>query len=183
MTAQPLTLSDMTNAEITIAPCDFSKMQEFYEQDVVKNKIKICKFKIGSKPLKVELAGEVATNGIAVKEWDNGEKSYSIGVRIDESVDANGIEELLGKVTALVPNEYDISSPLKDDIIYLKLKTKDKKTFGQIKSNIKLSPKTPCDNVFSGTNVKVLCDVNIYINFDNGTAGLVVTPVKFDFEE
>lgn len=183
MTTQPLTLADVSNAEITIAPNDFSKMNEFYEQDVMKNKIKICKFKIGSKPLKVEMTGEVATNGIAVKEWDNGEKSYSIGIRIDESADTLAIEELIFKVTELVPKHYEISSPVKDDIIYLKLKTKDKKTFGQIKSNLKLSPKTPCDTVFSGMNSKVLCEVNLYINFDNSTAGLVITPLKFDFEE
>lgn len=172
---QKLSLTDLSDATFDL---DFDKAHAKYESDS-KNKIAMGKLKIGKDMVEVSMTGELTTNGYAHNKADWGE-SYSVGMRLDEA-QTEMLQSLTQKVTDLCPG-FEITEPLKEDILYLKLKlNKDKKSFTS-KSNIKLDPKKEAQ-VSSGTEFTAHCEISAYVSFENQKAGVTIKVLSLQFEE
>ena len=78
--------------------------------------------------------------------------------------------------------EWDLTSPIKDDKIYIKLKTTtDKKRFN-IASNIKLDPKKIADaTIARGQKVQVIGELGVYCNLLDKKAGVTFAARKVTF--
>jgi hypothetical protein len=101
-------------------------------------------------------------------------------MRLDEA-QTEMLQSLTQKVTDLCPG-FEITEPLKEDILYLKLKlNKDKKSFTS-KSNIKLDPKKEAQ-VSSGTEFTAHCEISAYVSFENQKAGVTIKVLSLQFEE
>jgi len=172
---QKLTL---TEAKEGIFDFDLSKAQSKYEKDS-KNKISMGKLKIGKDTVEAIFTGELSTNGYAHNKADWGE-TYSIGMRLDED-QVEALQALTLKVVDLCPG-FEITDPLKDDIVYFKLKlNKDQKSFA-VKSNIKLDPKKDA-MISSGTEFTARCELSLYVSFDAQKAGVTMKLLALDFEQ
>lgn len=171
------TISDLNTATITMN-FDMEKATQKYEKSS-SNFIALGQCKDNGKSLKIYIEGELITHGIAENKFNNSGKSvtsYSLGVSLEDPT-VLFLDELTSKVgivASIFPGEsYTISNPVKDDVIYLKVK--DKKTFKDF-SNVKP------EGLVRGQKVKVLLDVKFYVNLKDSKAGLTLQPLKYEFE-
>lgn len=177
------TISSAFQTPLTIFPPNFEKLENAFKSNPEKAWIKLLKFKDSeNKSLKVTLEGTVTTNGISINSWED-KKSFSIGFRFDDDDELLAIDNFLLLVKKFTGDEYDIKSPAKDEIIYLKLKSKDNSSFAPTKSNLKLSPKKPADSVYQGQTLKATCELSFYINFRDKTSGLILSPLDLIFDD
>jgi hypothetical protein len=133
-------------------------------------------YKLDGKTATVKITGETTTkDGIAVNKWKK-ETKYSIGLRLSEE-DQKAIIDLSSSFiaqTGLPPN-FRVTTPLKEDLIYLNLKPKtDKKSFDNVTTsdNIKLDPKKPDQSGLSrGDAITVTIELGAYINMESDDNG------------
>ena len=158
--------------------------------DTGKGFIAMGTFRINKNAFKLVLKGELTTNGVAVNEF-NKTPNYSLGIQFDEEKDLEAFEKLNDLLAQFLDSflpdteEWDLNRVVKEDRIYLKLKTDAKKNF-QFTSNVKLSPKNLSDSgLFRGQKVEVTAEIAPYFNFADKKAGLSISPrsIKFDVEE
>jgi hypothetical protein len=179
------TVAAAVTSPLTLFPPNFEKLESCFHESKTPEKsfIKLFKFKDEeNKNLKVTLVGTVTTNGISVNSWED-RKNFSIGFRFDNDEEITFVEKFLELITKFIGDDYEVKSPLKDDLLYLKLKTKDNTSFAPTKSNLKLSPKKPADSVYQGQSLKATCEFSIYVNFKDKNAGLLITPLELTFDE
>lgn len=149
-----------------------------------KKGIKIYPITIDKKILIESILAEVTTNGISCNTWENGGKAYSLGIRLsDESYYAH-IDELVQKLAEKLPEEFKVTSPVKDEIIYLKLKLKkDEKTF-LTKTNIKLTAaKYQEADITRTQEVQAKLEFFSYVDISNQRAGISITAIDLQFIE
>jgi hypothetical protein len=177
----------VSDESLQIAHIDLKKAIQFHE-DTGKNFLALGSFRLGKAAFKVSLNGEVTTNGISVSEF-NKIPNYSFGLRFENEEDIAAFEklgELLSNfITESTPDfkeEWDLTSPIKDDKIYIKLKTTtDKKRFN-IASNIKLDPKKIADApIARGQKVQVIGELGVYCNLLDKKAGVTFAARKVTF--
>lgn len=183
-----VTPSDLINdSSLQIAHIDLKKASQFYE-DTGKNFLALGSFRLGKTGFKVALNGEVTTNGISVAEF-NKIPNYSFGLRFTDDEDLAAMEKLTEIVSAFISEndpevDWELLSPVKDDKMYIKLKTtSDKKRFN-VASNLKLDPKKVSDSpITRGQKVQVIGELGVYCNLIDKKAGVTFAPRKIVFAE
>lgn len=149
-----------------------------------KKGLKIYPITIDKKILIETILAEITTNGISCNTWENGGTTYSLGIRlIDEAYYAQ-IDALVQKLAEKLPEEFEVTSPVKDEIIYLKLKLKkDGKTF-LTKTNIKLTAaKYQEADITRTQEVQAKLEFFSYVDVANKRAGISVTAIELQFIE
>lgn len=182
-----VTPSDLiADSSLQIAHIDLKKASQFYE-DTGKNFLALGSFRLGKTGFKVALNGEVTTNGISVAEF-NKIPNYSFGIRFNDDEDLAAMEKLTEVVSKFIAEndteEWDLLSPIKDDKMYIKLKTtSDKKRFN-VASNLKLDPKKVADSpITRGQKVQVIGELGVYCNLIDKKAGITFAARKIVFAE
>lgn len=175
--------------DLQITNLDLVKALTKYE-DTGKNWLSMASLRIGKNSFKLVMAGELTTNGITTAEFGK-VISYSFGFRFNDEDDLQAFEKLNDLIIQYLEDqnqkvdEWDITNLVKDDKIYIKLKTNHKKTF-QVISNVRIDPKRLQDApLFRGQKVEVIAEVSIYFNLVDKKAGIVLgaRKITFDIEE
>lgn len=190
---QPLTSfapSEIAKDEnLAIANLDLIKALTKFE-DTGKSWLSMGSLRTGKNAFKLVLAGELTTNGITTSEFGK-VMSYSFGFRFDDEEDLQAFEKFNDLLIRFLEDQnqktedWDITNIVKDDKIYIKLKTNHKKTF-QILSNVKLDPKRLQDSgLYRGQKVEVIAEISAYFNLVDKKAGIVLGArrLTFDVEE
>lgn len=153
---------------------DISKLDE--------TKTVYSNIKDGKKPLRVLLKGELATDGINSKVFENG-TAYSFGLKLEDSDDTEALNSLITQIGEISGLE---TSPLvqDDDRMFVKLQLdKAKKKFAA-KSNIKLDIKKLDDlDLYRGQNVEVFAEIAAWYNKADNKAGILLKVTKIEFEQ
>jgi len=184
--ASPLSPSDIIQDKtLQIAYFDVAKAIAHYE-DTGKNFLVLGNFRLDKSSFKLSLKGELTTDGVSVSEF-NKIPNYSFGIRFDLDEDMVAMEALsnvLADYLKTSGDDWELTQPVKDDKIYIKLKTtSDKKRFN-IVSNIKLDPKKLSDaNLTRGQKVEIIGDLGVYCNIPDKKAGVTFSARKVIFEE
>lgn len=160
---------------LSCAGVDMVKALAKFEKDE-KHSLAMGKFKVDGKTIKLQLDGELSTNGVAENKWTNpttnkATTTYSLGVALSDE-DLEFFEKTANFLAEFVGGDYELTSLVKNDIIYLK--AKDKKVFNAM-SNVK------ADTLFHGQKVSVTVEFKFYINLKDEKAGIVLHPVKYAF--
>lgn len=161
---------------------DYDKcVEEFAKNE--KKLIRVFHYTVNKSNFQISMDGEVVTNGVSVTTWDNGNTSYSLGVKFTNEVVYEKLETLLLDAVAKVPTDWDVTPIIKEEILYIKLKPKnDKKTFA-LKSNIKLEIKKIHEaDITRGQEVKATFSVAMYFNMKQKKAGVVLTVTELIFQ-
>jgi hypothetical protein len=115
------TVAAAATSPLTLFPPNFEKLEACYADSKTPEKsfIKLFKFKDEeNKNLKVTLVGTVTTNGISVNSWED-RKAFSIGFRFDDDEEILFIEKFLEIIAKFIGDDYEVKSPLKDDLLLL----------------------------------------------------------------
>lgn len=160
---------------LTCAGVDMAKAIQKFEKDN-KHQLEMGKFKVEGKSVKLLLEGELTTNGMAENKWTNSvtnksTTTLSLGIALDEE-DLQFFEAAADALAIFVGDDYELTSLVKNDIIYLK--AKDKKVFNAMSN-------TKSDTLFHGQKVSVVVEFKYYINLKDEKAGIVLHPVKYNF--
>lgn len=180
-----LTPSEIVNSitDVSLTNFDFEKATNRFKRDESKFlALSLLKFKRNT--AKVILTGELATGGVMVSEFENKSKAYSIALTLDQIEDHQAFEELEDYLQKQIPDgDYSLSSPARDERLYVKLKpAKDGKSFS-VKNNLSLNPaKSENSGLYQGQKVEVTCQIGVYVNLKEKTAGLTITPLNIKFE-
>jgi hypothetical protein len=185
-----LTPADAVSDEnLQIVNLDLNKALAKYE-DTGKGWLTMASLRINKSAFKLLLTGELTTNGISCTEFGK-VMSYSFGFRFENEDDLQAFEKLNELIISFLEAqnqtiaEWDITNVVKDDKIYIKLKTNQKKTF-QVLSNVKIDPKRLQDSgLYRGQKVEVVAELGIYFNLNDKKAGITLSPrrLSFDIEE
>ena len=171
---------------LSITNVDLIKSLTKFE-DTGKNWLSMGNIRMGKNAFKLVMAGELTTNGITTSEFGK-VMSYSFGFRFDNEEDLEAFNKLNELIIQFIEDqnqkadEWDITNIVKDDKIYIKLKTNHKKTF-QVLSNVKLDPKRLQDNgLYRGQKVEIVAELSVYFNLLDKKAGIVLGPRKLTFD-
>ncbi len=172
------------NHEIAIFKLfNYEKLSKQYETDEKKG-LKTFPITIEGKSLIENFQAEVTTNGISAHSWDNGITSYSLGIRLIDEDYYGHIDRLVQKLAEKLPDDFETTSPVKGESIYLKLKLKaDKKTF-TTKTNIKINAgKYQEADITRTQDLMAKLEFFAYVDISNKRAGIAVTPIELTFQE
>jgi hypothetical protein len=173
------------NSDLKIAHLDVKKALANYE-DTGKNFLAMGTFRLGKNSFKIALNGELTTDGVLVGEF-NKIPNYSFGFRFENPDDLSAMEtlsELLADhLKESSDDDWELTSAVKEDKMYIKLKTTpDKKRFNLL-SNVKLDPKKLGDaGLTRGQKVQVIGDLGVYCNLPDKKAGVTFSVRKLEFE-
>ena len=121
--------------------------------------------------VKVLLKGEIVTNGINVASFD--QNVHSLGLSLSDPEDLENLQELTKPFSHIFtdfPEDWEVKDLLRNDVLYLKLKTKDGKY--RFKSDIKMDPENPKKvGIARSDTVEVKVEVQAYINFKQQSGG------------
>ena len=166
--------SEITLSTLSCSGVDMAKAISKFENDS-KHSLEMGKFKVDGRTIKIWVEGELTTNGIAENKWSNSTGkatvTYSLGIQLSED-DLTFFEGVANTLADFVGGDYELTSLVKNDVIYLK--TKDKKVFNSM-SNVK------ADTLFHGHKAAILVEFKYYINLKDEKAGIVLHPVKYTF--
>lgn len=168
-------------SDIKITNLDLQKAVEKFTSDS-KYFIAMGVLKHENKTFQTVLNSEVFTNGLISTEF-SGKVNYSLGLAVSEE-DVKGLEILKDVLISFLNDQsYEITNPVKDEKLYLKLKSNFKNNGFNITSNVKMNPtKFQETGIFRGQQVQVVCDFSVYVNVKEKKAGVVITPRKLTFE-
>lgn len=185
--ASPLSPSDIIQDKtLQIAHLDVPKAIAYFE-DTGKNFLVLGNFRLDKASFKISIKGELTTDGVSVSEF-NKIPNYSFGIRFDDDADMAAMEALSNILADYLKanggEDWELTQPLKDDKMYIKLKTTtDKKRF-IIVSNVKLDPKKVSEaNLTRGQKVEIVGDIGVYCNIPDKKAGVTFSARKVIFEE
>jgi hypothetical protein len=142
--------------------------------------LEMGKIKLDNKPFQLELLGEVTTQGIAENKWEDKATGttttkLSLGFSFTNDEDLANMDLFNKAVEDFCPPDFDLTNPVKDnDIVYFNIK--DAKQFDAM-SNKKHKA------IRNGQAVTINCLVKFYMNFKTKTAGYVLHPTKYVFED
>lgn len=140
---------------ITIKPPKFNKDSTFAQASI----------KTNGKAIKVKLSGDL----IMVPRYDKSEygSTYKFGVRFDDEY-CTLFDTLLGKMSALVGEEYDQKEAHGDGAIFFKLKTNPDQNKFMTRSNVLITPqKYTSEKIEKGDDVTVEFQVGGWYMQDN----------------
>lgn len=145
------------------------------------------RFKTGQNFLHLEIQGEVSGKGINVMMFGK-KASYSFALALEpEPLEAFlKLEQWLTDYCLKTPEtaEYEQTTFVHDDRIYIRLKTDDKNLRFLTPSNLKLNPKRIEDtHIYQGQLVTVKCDIGAYFNFQTQKAGINISLKDITFSE
>ena len=137
---------------------------------------------IGKTPVCLRLKGFLTTNGVTVSDYGQ----HSIGFHFAEESEMDAFAKLMEVFDndgfKVIDSEWSIKDIIKNDRIYLKLKTKNDKY--TTRSNIKLDPKKAADApLFRNQNVEVHLELNAYFGLEDKSCGLYCTVFNLIFEK
>lgn len=179
--------SELTPASGLALNVDLVKARAKYENNG-KSIIAMANFRLKKSPFKIRLEGELSTDGINVQSFGDGKNAkvnYSFGFITTCPEDLDGLAKFQALVDETAPDDYESVPLLKEEVIYIKLKTKDGKRFNCF-SNIKLEPKKVHEApLYNGQPVAVTAEVSAWFNVEDKKAGvsLSVTKLEFSVEE
>ena len=166
--------SEILNSCITCTGVDMEKAVAKFQSNS-KHSLEMGKFKVDGKTVKLLLEGELTTNGVAENKWSNATGkatvTHSLGIQLSEE-DLSFFEKVANHLAEFVGGEYELTSLVKNEVIYFKIK--DKKVFNA-NSNVK------ADTLFHGQKASILVEFKYYINLKDEKAGIVLHPVKYTF--
>jgi len=172
-----------SNSDLSLV-VDLVKAQKAFENNG-KSFIVLSKFRFKKSGFKLVLSGEVSTDGIKVSTFGEGKSaksSYSFGFVLDSPEDVEAIGSFQALVDGVCPEDYESSSLIKDETMYIKLKTKDGKRFSCF-SNVKLDPKKSHEAaVYNGQKVSITAELSAWFNLEDKKAGLTLNVTKLEFE-
>ena len=171
--------------DLQIANVDLLKSLTRYE-DTGKGFLAMGALRLGKSAFKTLLKGELTTNGIACNEF-NKTPNYSLGLQFEDEEDLLAFEKLNDLIVKFLhdqnqkPEEWDLTKIVKDDRIYVKLKTNQKKSF-EVLSNVKLDPKRLQESgLFRGQKVEIVSEISVYFNLVDKKAGVTISPRRLTF--
>ena len=169
--------------DLSVNNVDLKKAMQRYEENG-KKFLLMGGFKTGKTAFKLLLEGELTTNGISVAEFDK-TNFYSLGLQFDREEDLDAFTKFNNCLIKFIgDDDWEISNLVKDDKIYLKLKTNQKKNAFEVVSNVKLDPKRPQESgLFRGQKLTVTAELGCYFNLNTKKAGLTLTVRKLNFEQ
>jgi hypothetical protein len=143
----------------------------------------------GDTPFQLLLSGEMCTAGINAMEFGVGKQkktTYSVGITMEE--DSPQIHPLI-QIAALAKIEADKISPemefnefLKDDKLFIKLRTDAQNRSFACKSNLKIDPKKYSDtNTYD--NVAFTGEAQVWFNLEDLKYGISLIPKKIEFSK
>lgn len=175
----------VSNQDLQILNVDLVKALTRYE-DTGKGFLAMGALRLGKAAFKCLLKGELTTNGIAANEF-NKIPNYSLGLQFENEEDLEAFEKLNDTIIKFLedqnqkPEEWDLSKIVKDDRIYIKLKTNQKKSF-EVLSNVKLDPKKLQESgLFRGQKVEVVAELAVYFNLIDKKAGVTIGARRLQF--
>lgn len=172
------TPSQIFSKSVTAYGINIEKAEIKYKE--TKKFLEMGKMKLDNKPFHLELIGEVTTQGIAENKWEDKASGttttkLSLGFSFTNDEDLANMELFLKAVENYCPDDFELTSPVKDnDIIYFQIK--DIKNF-----NAMSNKKSP--SIRNSQAVSVKCNVKFYMNFRDKKAGYVLQPIMFFFED
>lgn len=175
----------VANQDLQISNVDLLKALTRYE-DTGKGFLAMGALRLGKAAFKTVLRGELTTNGIACNEF-NKVPVYSLGLQFDDEEDLAAFQKLNDLIIKFLDDqhqksdEWDLSNIVKDDRVYLKLKTNQKKSF-EVISNVKLDPKKLQDSgLIRGQKVEVVAELAVYFNLIDKKAGITLGVRRLHF--
>ena len=176
----------VANENLQIANLDLAKAAAKYE-DTGKGFLAMGALRLGKSAFKTVLKGELTTNGIACNEF-NKVFNYSLGLQFESEADLEAFQKLNDFIIKFLEtqnqktDDWELTNVVRDDRIYIKLKTNQKKAF-QVLSNVKLDPKKLQDTgLYRGQKVEVIAELGIYFNLVDKKAGVTISPRRITFE-
>jgi hypothetical protein len=151
---------------------DFEKEVQKYNKEP-KKAIHIIRVKADKRPLKLNLIGEVTSDGIVVSTEYG---THSLGFKFSDEEDLETIEQF----NVLFEDfKFDDSWTgkdfIKNDTLWIKLKYPKDKSSYKFTSNVKLNPKKPADTPFRAYHpVELLVELLGYINLEDKIYGLSI---------
>ena len=129
---------------------------------------------LGTKNIKLDLQGELSTNGILVNTDYN---THTVCFKFTDSDDLDGLIALEEKLDLVnVPESWERKALVKNECLWLKLKYDANKSAYQIKSNVKLNPKKPQDAILPAFQpVTAQANLMAFFNIRDETYGLSLT--------
>jgi hypothetical protein len=175
----------VSNDDLQISNVDLVKALTRYE-DTGKGFLAMGALRIGKAAFKTILKGELTTNGIACNEF-NKIPNYSLGLQFENEEDLSAFEKLNELIIKFLDDQHqksedwDLTKIAKDDRIYIKLKTNQKKNF-EVLSNVKLDPKKLQDSgLIRGQKVEVVAELSVYFNLIDKKAGITIGARRLHF--
>jgi len=176
--------SDITPAKGLALNVDLVKARSKFESNG-KSIIAMANFRLKKTPFKIKMDGELSTDGINVQtfgEGKNAKMNYSFGFVLLNSDDMAAFDAFQTLVDETAPEDYESSPIMKEEVLYIKLKTKDGKRFNCF-SNVKIDPKKSQEAaLYNGQKVSVTAEVNAWFNVEDKKAGVTFNVTKLEFE-
>lgn len=139
-----------------------------YQNGVLNQPMGFINSRINNYPLKLTIDCE------GLGEIIVGEYGHTVLTRILDQEDIEGLTRLEQEATNLIPEGITFKPFLKDEKFFLKLQTKEDRYTAMI--NPPALPSTPEKSPFKrGSTLSIDCQPNIYINFENSSAGIYLT--------
>lgn len=168
------------------APSDyeFSSLTNDVDVATLENQEKIVysTIKVGKKPLRVVLRGELATDGINSKAFGNN-VTYSFGLKLADEADTSALNSIISDLIAV--EEYETKPIVQDDDrMFIKLPVAKSGLKFSTKINIKYDFKKLDEiDLYRGQDVEVYADVGAWYNIVDGkpTAGMMLKATKVEF--
>lgn len=148
--------------------------------------------KMNRQPVKMLLKGELVTQNISLQQHEDFGDKYSFGLKLDSIEDEEAIEGICALLPGAIQDDaedhdFDVRSPFKDGILYLKCKVNGEHTKFMFETNIKgLTPKKlPCADLTQYMPIKVEVTVGAYYNLRDDFCGLyfTITRLNRDIDE
>ena len=170
--------------EISIQ-ADLTKDQTRFSKDP-KKFLAMAKVRSGKKNVTFEASGEICTAGISCTDFGTDKKkkpSYSVGLLIENETEFERLHKMLEDYCySTFKENWEVSEPVKDEKLYIKLKLDGSGKKFAFKSNLSLTPKKFSDAA-NATNLHVEGEVQTWFNFADKKAGLIFSPKYLTFDE
>ena len=139
--------------------------------------------KLGKSTFRTNFNGTITTNGINCMEFDK-KQHYSLGFSFLNESDTEDFEKfeapLYAYLLSLCLDDWTVTTPLKDDKIYFKLKYKKRAL--NAKTNIKVDLKKLDDlDVERNQKVQVIATASYYFNLKDRKAGISMDVQRINF--
>lgn len=154
---------------VTLTPIDIAALDDQFKNGG--KSITTSRFRHEGERLTIILGGQIFTNGINFREFDDGSKAYSIGIEISRDV-VESLSEYEKAVVEFAPEDFVFEPLVKmDDHLFLKLKLDGSGKHFAFKSNLKITPKNYSE-VSMSSKVIVVAEVSAYFNFKSRKMGI-----------
>lgn len=168
------------SVDLTLCPIDLPKLIGIYEEKKGKE-LATTRFKSKGTRVTAQFTGNIFTNGINYKEFENGGKAYTIGLEVEESF-LQALEEYEKLLTEYAPEDFQLESMVKnDDHVFIKCKVDGSGKHFAFKSNLKITPKNYSE-VSTCSTLQCTVDISAYFNLSTKAMGIYFSLKDTKFE-